>query len=748
MLNSIEGDVDALNEKTAGYRVLSFFIIISFVAFIFFSPHGITADETDSEADAQFTITFFTGTMIDVHILVNVFKLTTDKTYTTKEIANATAEERGALKYALYLLLKEQLYEIFKNAEITNFTIPAYTNGYFYETLTVNLTSLFFGINESIDAQNFINGLLDMGANITYKFNLIAKHGWNNTFTFILPSSIMLDYANTTFVRQKQKEITWVLKNADGKTPMTQATLRTYLKNPTTHSSETEDIFIEFLLDSRSVNHVSLTCAISIKNINIHKYNVNLPSFITNVDCIPADGIRLFIENGLFSWNDVFEKTIQPIENRTTHLIENSSFNQTLDFSFSWEPSSTTNCSSPYNISQMDNNPAIQAIFNDSNVNFQICQIPTRAFFGLMNAGGIATITSDDINFNVELEDFNYTTILKLPKNITFNGYNFCSWNKNMPLAGTFSSESKLLSPYTNEHIETYIEIELLKMDLNIPSIFTGKTELTTSVKMKQNDRFYIIRKADYLSFSPKINITYLNADAFRLCVEENVFSEDQINSFLSQRTEIFEKRLAEIFYEMPIKGIIDKKLFLNSLIWDGDISEMDEMVPVIVSNYANEAYAVGFNISLWPAQLTLASQQFTLQGMENQSVTYRIIFPRGILLNVSESEGKPLILGTTNDGREYVEISFDAESEIKSTVLTCVTNVSPIYVVGLFLPCILVFILMILLVTIIYLIRKKRGGLRRGKRKLFEPEDNEPAEYSGEDYYVPPPPSSKKRKK
>ena len=174
----------------------------------------------------------------------------------------------------------------------------------------------------------------------------------------------------------------------------------------------------------------------------------------------------------------------------------------------------------------------------------------------------------------------------------------------------------------------------------------------------------------------------------------------------------------------------------------------MDDVVPVVVSNYANEVYTVGFNVSLWPAELTLAPQRFTFQGVENQTVTYRIIFPRGITVNASDSTGKPLITGKTNDGRDYVELSFDAESATQSTVLTCVLNVSPVYILGLFLPCILVFILLVVLVVIIYLIRKKRGGLRRGKRKLFEPEDNEPSDYGGQDYYVPPPPSSTKKKK
>jgi hypothetical protein len=174
----------------------------------------------------------------------------------------------------------------------------------------------------------------------------------------------------------------------------------------------------------------------------------------------------------------------------------------------------------------------------------------------------------------------------------------------------------------------------------------------------------------------------------------------------------------------------------------------MDDVVSVVVSNYANEVHMVGFNVSLWPADLSVRPQQFTLQGIANQTVTYRIIFPRGIDINASEDTGRPLIIGTTNDGRDYVELSFNGSVTGQPSVLTCVLSASPVYVLGLFLPCILVFLLLVVLIVIIYLIRKKRGGLRRGKRKLFEPEDNEPSDYSGQEYYVPPPPSSTKKKK
>jgi len=715
--------------------------------------YSVSAEPTpDSNVEATITCTFDTGAQLTVrtHMIVNSINVF-DTTYDRQSIENMATTNpyvMGAIMGDIHKSVKSQIESVFIDADVDAISkMPTYEKPYFVDDFRVNLTAAFFRYNGSLNLTTFISGVLDMGATVTYHFNLQSTQGWNTTYSYVLSTTMMLNYANTPDTNQNTNSVTWELKNPDGKNTGKDAILSMNLTNPTTPFSDKEDISLEFTLDTSTVGSIGFTDAVVVKKIALRNYDI-LPDFVTGLDIIPADGVRLFIDNGLLSWADLFEKTIQPIEQQTTPLIENSSFNQTLDLSFSWDPRSTINCSTPYNITHMDNEPAIQASFNDPSVRLQICQMPARAFFGLMNAGATATIASTDVNFDVVLEGINYTIILKLPTNISLDGYNVYTWNKTIPIKGTFLSGLQPTPPYTEEHIETRIEIELLKTDLNIPSFFTGKTELTASTKMKEDDRLYVIRRDGELLLSPKINITYLNSDAFRLCTEEHVFSENQIILFLSQKTEMFQERLSAIFDGLHVKGIIDKKTFSNSLVWDGDISAMDNIVPIVVSNYANEVYAVGFNVSLWPAELTIAPQRFTLQGVENQTVTYRIIFPRGITVNASDSNEKILVSGKTNDGRDYVELSFDAGSTTQSTVLTCVLNVSPAYIIGLFLPCILVFILLVVLVVIIYLIRKKRGGLRKGKRNLFEPEDNEPSEYSGQDYYVPPLAPLKKRKK
>jgi hypothetical protein len=708
---------------------------------------------SDSSVNATLTCSFVSGAQLTVQAQMVVNRIDVfDTVYTRQEIEDMAVTNpyvMGAIMLRLHEMIKTQIERAFSNAEVdTMYTIPTYETPYFVDMFQVNLTPAFFKYNGSLDLTDFINGVLDMGATVTYSFDLSAEQGWNTTFVYVLPSTMTLVYANSPDTNPDTNTVRWVVRNSEGVNEGIDAMISMQSKNPTTIASEMEDISLEYILDTTSVTEINFIDSLILKKVDVRPYNV-VPAFVTGLGSIPADGVRLFIDNGLFTWADLFEHTIQPIEQQTTPILEDSSFQQNLSLSFSWDAQTTLNCSTPYNITHMDALPAIRADFHDAGINLLICQMPTRAFLGLINAGANVSISSSDLNFGEGLENigYPYSIMLRLPMNITLGGTSNYIWNKTTPITGVFRSELQPNPPYTTDHVESYIIIEVAKMDLNIPSVFSGKTELTASVKMREDDNLYVIRRTDDLSFSPKLDLPFLNADAVRLCIEEGVFSPGQINAYLAQKTMLFQERLASVFHGLEVKGAIDRTSFTNSISWDGDISTMDDVVPVTVTNIANEVSMIGFNISLWPAELSIMPQQFLLQGIANQSVTYRIIFPRGIDVNLSQDTGKPLLMGTTNDGRDYIEMSFDGENISNATVLTCVLNTSPVYVLSLFLPCLLVFLLLVVLIIIIYLVRKKRGGLRRGKRRLFEPEDNEPTDYSDQEYYVPPPPSTKKKK-
>jgi hypothetical protein len=718
---------------------MKIFVSLCFISSTFFINTASAEDAPESLVDATFTIEFVTGTDLVVDVTMTAYKLTTDHAYTAEEIASASDEEMGALKLSIYLLLKNQINVVFGDAQILNFEMPTYSSGVFNEELNVKLTSTFFGLNDSVDSESMINGVLDMGAVITYNFNLVTEAGWNNTFTCVLPDSISFKSTNGD-VSANRKEITWIL-NWNGADAEKSAALSTRLKNPTTTVSETEDIFLTFDLDSSNVNNVSLTTIFSLRNTDIREYGI-LPDFITELGFVPSDGIRLFIDNGLLSWDDLYQNTIKPVEQTTISTIEHSSFNQTLTMLFNWDSETSTNCTTPYNTTNMDDVPAIKAeLTSEHSVELLLCDISSRAFFGLVNAGAVANISEEDVNFGDRLDEIgrSYEVLLHLPTEIYLEGDNIYRWNESISLSGVFSSDLQPLPKYSEENINTYIEIDISKLDLNIPSFFTGKTEFTATAHSKEDIHMSVTRFPMEFGLSDGINLPYLNSDAFRVCVDESVFSTEEVDVYLSNKKDVFEMRMSNVLNGLKIKGVVDKDVFSDSLSWDKDISHMDDVTPIVASTYANNLYPVGFSFSLWPPDMHISNQTFTFESIKNQTVTYRIEFPKGISVTATDTLNKSILKGKTTDGREYIEVLFASDKEVEIDTITCVLVASSLYMLGQFLPCIISLVLVVILIIVVYILKRKRRG-----RKLVIQEEVDASGYEGEDFYVPPPPSSK----
>jgi len=728
-----------LNKALHG--LITIYVIISILFSILFIPNTLADINSESIVDAHFDITFISGTKLHISVIMDVKKITVFSTPYDKDeiqiVANNDPETMGAIKLRLRQMLEEQMESSFYYGNITPLNNkPTYENTLFYDEYSINLTSTFFNLNKTVSAYNFINGILDMDAVIYYAFNFHAESGWNNTYTIILPQ--FMTYRYTTGSVENNK-IQWDLKNRDGKHPDLLAEISIKFTEPSTPRLSKDDIHLDFELDVKNINNIALKTTILIKSMDILDYNI-LPDFVDELQFVSSDGIRLFIDNDLLSWNDLYFKTVKPIEQNTILIIEESPFNQTLEMSFNWDPETTINCSNnnKYDIGNMDSDPPLKAKLIDNDVNLILFDMPSRAFFGLVNAGATANISKDDINFGDGLSKigYPYTIFLHLPNNVTLGGENIYIWNSSSIITGKFLSDLRPIPEYSSENINTLFEIELSKMDLDLLSFFSGKTKLTTTSYIKEDSHVYIINLPNEFIFSDKINITFLNSDAFRLCIEENVFNENDVDIYLTNKKYLFEDRLSEIFNNLEITGVVNKDLFYKSLKWDGDISNMDPSVPVIVSTYAHNIYPIDFNLVFWPPQISISNQTFNLSGIENQSVTYRIIFPKGLSINAKDNLNKSIIKGKTKDGSEYVELSFNSNEGGKFDVILAEIGVTPLYILGLFLPCLLSLILVILLIIVIFLIRKKRKG---GKSIQ---DDMESTGYEGQDYYIPPPSS------
>jgi len=716
-------------------RLITLFIC-ALIFFSFFLVYNTTAEDTQENlVETIFNIEFVTGTDLNIIITIDPQKLTTDRTYTADEIKSASSQQLGALGYLLYLMLEKQLDVTFENAEIEDFEIPIFNGDQFTEELNVSLTSSFFGLADTVNIYNFINGVLDMSAWVNYSFILQAEPGWNNSYKINLGNN--LEFKRTTGT-PIGKNIVWSVKNWDGNSNNKLSEIQLKKKVPTTEKLESEDIFIGFVLDSRNTKTSILESNLILKNISIIDYNI-LPSFISNLNYVPADGFRLFVENGFISWDKSYQETIKPIKDKLKTTIEQSSFNQTLDIEFSWDDETTIDCLNPYETSNMDNEPPIRAILKDSNVDLKICDISSRALFGLINSGATVSISKEDINFGENLNriGYDYNVTLYLPNNLYLDGENIYTWNGSNPIDGKF--ESDVAVSYPSEEKDTTIEIEIKSTDLNLLSFFTGKTELTFGLNLKGDRNYNVTTLPNEFDLPGKISLNYLNADAFRICVEEKVFSEKSVNKFLKSESQEFEGIFKHFLTGLDVSVSANKDRFEDSLYWDGNISNMDAKKPVNVASFTHSLYSVPFVLSFLPPKFEIPSNTFNFTGLQNQEVTYRMIFPNGIYIEVSDPLDKA-IFGEMNDGRHYFEITFSASDSSLAVDVTCKMIPSILFIIGIFTPCIVSLIITLILIVVIYFIRKKR----RRKKGEVPYEEEETTGYEEEDFYVPPKPGSK----
>lgn len=692
-------------------------------------------DATDNIVEATFIFEFVSGTDLNIDISIIPEKLTLpEKTYTYTEIKNANEIDLGSFGLLLYQMLERQFDEIFKNADFINFSRPLFNGVSFNEELNVKLTSSFFGLNESVNSYEFINGLFDMDARVNYSLNLQAEPGWNNTYLIKLGEN--LDFKSTNGILQGDY-LKWLIKNWNSESPNKLAKLKLFKLEPTSSALEDEDIFFDIILNSKNVEPTSLSINILTRCVDISEYHV-LPEFISEIKFMPADGIRLLVNNGLVTWDDCYLKTIKPLEDITVSTIEQSSFNQTIDLDFNWDEETTTDLLVPYDVSNMNNKPSLNAILEDSSVNLQICDISSRAFFGLINSGAEANITREDVNFGDDFNEigYNYNLTLFLPPKLYLDKNNVYTWNESNPISGGFESENVV--SYGKEDKDTYIEIEMKDSDLNLLSFFTGKTELTFGLELNEVNNYNVTTIPDEFILPEKITLDLLNSDAFRLCVEEDVFNYQRVTDFLNNEKEFFELTIRQIINDLSVNAKVDRDIFDNSLeSWDGNISNMNSESPVKTGSIAHSSYTVPFDLSFLPPAFSIPVKRYNFTGLSNQNVTYKIIFPQGISVKVNNPSNETIVK-ETKDGREYLLVSI-ASSGSDPANIDVYFKMTPsiLFIIGIFLPCLVSFFIAVILIIVIYIIRRKR------KKKTIVPEE-ENIGYEDEEYYVPPPPETK----
>ena len=169
----------------------------------------------------------------------------------------------------------------------------------------------------------------------------------------------------------------------------------------------------------------------------------------------------------------------------------------------------------------------------------------------------------------------------------------------------------------------------------------------------------------------------------------------------------------------------------------------MDGERPVQVSSYTYCSHPALFGLSFLPPKFQIYDQQFTFTGIAHEQVTYRMTMPQGTTAKVTDTLGK-VVTNTTNTGRQYLEVTFYPMEADQTDIVTVTLLPSALYIVSIFIPCLLSLVITIILLVVIYVIRKKR---KRGRGVVVQQQPQEITGLESEEYYVPPPPPSSRRK-
>ena len=232
------------------------------------------------------------------------------------------------------------------------------------------------------------------------------------------------------------------------------------------------------------------------------------------------------------------------------------------------------------------------------------------------------------------------------------------------------------------------------RLTLSIFSVFSGSLEMNTAVSLTTDEYCYIGALPNQFSLPEKMQLPLVNADAFRLCIEESIFTPMQITEYFTDKKDKFAERFGGIIPAIELSGIFDENEFFRSLEWDNDISSMDALTPIRISLLSKNLYPIDLNVSIFPPALAIDNQTFNLIGFPNKTVTYTLIFPKGVSIEHSDVSNTGVHTDENSDGRHFIEYTIPASSYDTSLIISCQLTASPLYVLSIMLPLILSFVL------------------------------------------------------
>ncbi|PIV69034.1 MAG: hypothetical protein COS08_05460, partial [Euryarchaeota archaeon CG01_land_8_20_14_3_00_38_12] len=466
-----------------------------------------------------------------------------------------------------------------------------------------------------------------------------------------------------------------------------------------------EEVLTNLTINMYDFDELYLYGTIDIKSANITKYNVSLPSNITNLSYISSDGLRMALKNNLVTWEDI-ENEI----NNTKKDVEETlkcTFNTTIILNFKWYNLEG------YNLSTMGSERPINATFialnetNSSKIKPNLFgDFDAETITGILNAGA-------KYNFTVSNSSEEYTIRMILPLNMNLtpitskseveyqkeddDGRNAYSFDSKIGLSSTLFSDR---APVYDEP-KAFLNVLI---DMHNIDIFG----MMLSIDLTADAQIYRIELSD-VDMPENITMKYINSDCLRLLYAKDIIKQSDIDNITDKIKKGLEENLTN-----ALGGNVNISIHAD-LTGYYDINNMSDDRPVKISaeahisiSFEQASSGKSSNKQAMTISYLTFPLEFPLSGVEGFNTTYKIILPKGIdVIKAADTLGR-LQHGTTGDGRTYLTVTLNENEEDKISITIDAT--------GMVLNIVLPFIILGLIIPIIGIIVKL---MRRKEEKL-----------------------------
>jgi len=593
---------------------------------------------------------------------------------------------------------------------------------------SANLSRTSYDLPENAILEDVIYGTFKMGAVIRLQVHLIAPARSLTHYIFTPWEGIVIE-EHTTGIHE-DNTVRWVLDNADGYAPERDEDLRLESQYPTIIHDE--DVRVTIELDRQEFELTTVRVDIEVYAVQVSRYG-NLSNSIVRLDYIPADGIRMVVDNGLinWSWEHIYEENIQPSEGEIEASISKA-LNVTVELNFNWENASITG----YDIDTMGTEPPVQGKLISEDITPHLYAIGNDSYGvddikvakGFLNAGGRAEFEIPEIDLELwvipkaklilspNMQLMNYTGTQNLDPD---NRYSY-SWDPREEFKGIIYSSTKY-NKYNSSRIEVDIIIDIKDISINWLDLQSSDVD----IDIIGNLHFYRMETPSQIidSLPDGIWIDYIISDVLRLAYDTGLIDLDEINEIVENRTEEIEREIRDAFEENAYLSIkVDEKSLLGY-----DVDDMKESPPIRIKGMAfiSIKFAEGFGssdddnencdnggVGDGGAFLYYVLREFTweipMEPIEDWIISYTLILPKGIVVtDVYDDLGQ--VEEGSMDGRDSITVTItDRENNITVTI-----GITPMFFIDL---CMLP--IMIIVIILFLIIMRKRGKKKRKKEE------------------------------